>query len=134
MQFNIVHTGQGILIAGQICIQKKSVMDQATTAAKLDIDDDTNQIDTEKMELGFAVKSEIDMVQKENQYIHFRSTVSRWSAEHCLNNSQPAKLLERCLLKYLIGRQLVTLDHTHHQRMHVKKNDVINIAFCRPVL
>ena len=50
----ILTQSHGILIAGQICIQNKSVMEQATTAAKLaniDIDDDTNRIDAKKMEL-----------------------------------------------------------------------------------
>ena len=46
----------------------KSVMDQATpiaTLAKIDIEDDRNWIVANKMELGFAVKDEIDNVQEE---------------------------------------------------------------------
>ena len=69
---------------------KKSVLDQATTAAKIDIKDDKNRIDAKKMELGFAVKAEIDKVQKETAVssLQIYSFHSRWSAEHCLKSSQ----------------------------------------------
>ena len=91
---------------------KKSVLDQATTAAKLakiDIKDDKNRIDAKKMELGFAVKAEIDKVQKETAV----SSLQIYSFQmecRTLLEKLTAKLLEICPLKYPIVRHLVALD------------------------
>ena len=94
---------------------KKSVLDQATTAAKLaniDINDDKNRIYAKKMELGFAVKAEIDKVQNETSVssLQIDSSQMEWRT---LLEKLTAKLLERCPLKYPIVRHLAALDHRH---------------------
>ena len=106
-----LHSGLRIL-CGFPAFIKKSVLDQATTAAKLakiDIKDDKNRIDAKKMELVFAVKAEIDKVQKETAV----SSLQIYSFQmecRTLLEKLTAKLLERCPLKYPIVRHLVALD------------------------
>ena len=91
---------------------KKSVLDQATTAAKLakiDIKDNKNQIDAKKMELGFAVKAEKDKVQKEKA-VYSLQIYSFLMECRTLLEKLTAKLLEICSLKDPIVRHLVALD------------------------
>ena len=87
---------------------------------------DENQIgiDAKKMELGFAVKAEIDKVQKETAV----SSLQIYSFQmecRTLLEKLTAKLLERCPLKYPIVRHLVALDPRNiaesPENAHVKR-------------
>jgi len=91
---------------------KKTVLDNATTAAKLckiEVDDDKNCVEPKKVDVGFAVKALLRAAEKDKK----ASALQMYSFQvecRLLLRKLTVKLLERCGLKYPIVRHLVAMD------------------------